>query len=488
MGGGIAMVRIVSLPCGPSSVPSHDRLTAKFQLFRRSQNFLNVGWPVTLFEVNPTALDRGIQTIRKNYENTAKKGRLTSADVEKRMSLLRGSTDFSSLADCDLIVEAIYENMEVKKDVFRKLGAVAKKDAILGTNTSALDIDEIASVLPEERRQYVVGHQWVFAGPLNKVGVTNIPSVAVNSYFSPANVMKMIEVVQARSTSLPVLAASMAISRHIGKTAVVAGVCYGFIGNRILFQRQREANRLVVEDGLMPWVVDRVLLQFGFPMGPFQMGDLAGLDVGWDPKKSAGRTIGERLCEMDRRGQKTGKGWYDYTDTRQAVPSKEVEEVIRKFRAEKGYGASKERSENEILERLLVPMINEAAEILEQGKAFRASDIDVSPADGAHLEQEGSNPLSVLQVMYVNGYGFPSAKGGLLVSSLRLFPATVNQPSASFFPVLCRPHRPPPHLDQTPRPRSGTRCDFQTLWIARTNGPRRNQVLGLAGERKDQPE
>lgn len=232
----------------------------------------------------------------------------------------------------------------------------------------------------------------------------------------------MVEVVVASKTSTDVLAASMAICRKIQKIAVAAGVCYGFIGNRILFQRQREAQRLVQEDGLMPWDVDRVLLQFGFPMGPFQMGDLAGLDIGWSKETSMGRNIQERLCELDRRGQKTGKGYYDYDDTRVAKPSEVTREVIRKFRADKGFTGNKEYTESEILERLLLPMVNEAAEVLEQGKALRASDIDgelLFPSQPLasllpHLLLPLPPSLPPSLVMYCNGYGFPKAKGGLL--------------------------------------------------------------------------
>ncbi|KAI9006791.1 3-hydroxyacyl-CoA dehydrogenase [Hyaloraphidium curvatum] len=335
-----------------------------------AMNFANVGIPCVIVEVNAEALKRGMTVIQKNYENTAKKGRMTADDVVKRMSLLSGSMEYEKLSECDLIIEAIFENLAVKKQVFAKLAQVAKPSAILATNTSALDIDEIAKAVPADRRKSVIGLH----------------------FFSPANVMQLLEVVQAEKTSPEVVAASMAISKKIGKVAALAGVCHGFIGNRILYQRQREGHRLVVQEGIMPWEVDKVLMGFGMPMGPFGMADLVGLDIGWDKATSAGRTVTERLCELDRRGQKTGAGYYDYTADRRPVPSKVTEELITKFRAEKGFSGSAKLSEAEILEQLLFPMINEAAEILEEGKALRASDIDV---------------------VWLLGYGFPRAKGGL---------------------------------------------------------------------------
>ncbi|KAI9015580.1 peroxisomal bifunctional enzyme [Hyaloraphidium curvatum] len=333
--------------------------------------YANAGIPVVIVEADAAALKRGLEVIRRNYENTAKKGRITAEDVQKRMSLLTGSMDYSALSDCDVITEAIYENLKVKQEVFRKIAAVSKPTALLGSNTSALDIDEIATAVPAERRGGVLGMH----------------------FFAPANVMRMLEIVQGRETSREVLAASMAISKKIQKVPVLAGVCYGFVGNRILYQRQREANRLVLEEGVMPWDVDKVLLGFGFPMGPFQMSDLSGLDIGWSKETSASRDIRERLCEMDRRGQKTNAGYYDYDESRRAIPSKVTEKVIEDFRKEKGYTASNKLSETEILERLLFPMINEGAEILDQGKVLRSSDIDIC---------------------YVYGYGFPRAKGGLM--------------------------------------------------------------------------
>ncbi len=330
-----------------------------------AMNFLNAGIPVKIIETKQEALDRGLGVIRKNYENTAKKGRITQADVEKRMGMLTGSLELGDLKDSDLIIEAIFENMDVKKDVFGKLDKIAKPGAILATNTSALNIDEIATAVT--RPEAVIGLH----------------------FFSPANVMKLLEVVRADKTSKPVIATSMAIAKKIGKIAALVGVCPGFVGNRILAQRQREAQKLIME-GAMPWDVDRVLYDFGFPMGPFAMSDLAGLDIGWSKEKSKGETIRDRLCEMDRRGQKTSAGYYDYDENRNAKPSKIAEDIILEFAAKKGINR-RTISDEEIIERCIYPMINEGAKILEEGKAIRASDIDI---------------------VWINGYGWPVYRGG----------------------------------------------------------------------------
>jgi 3-hydroxyacyl-CoA dehydrogenase len=330
-----------------------------------AMNFLNVGVPVTIVETKQEALDRGLATIRKNYENTAKRGRLTMADVEKRMSLIKGTLALEDLADRDLVIEAVFENMDIKKDVFGKLDKIVKPGAILATNTSYLNVDEIASAT--KRPESVIG--WHF--------------------FSPANVMRLLEVVRGAKSSKPVIATSMATARKIGKIAALVGVCPGFVGNRMLAQRQREAQKLILE-GAMPWDVDRVLYDFGFPMGPFAMSDLAGLDVGWFREKSTSSTVREILCEMDRRGQKTGGGFYDYDAERNAKPSPVVEKVILDFAAKKGVNRRK-ISDEEILERCIYPMINEGAKILEEGKAIRASDIDI---------------------VWINGYGWPVYRGG----------------------------------------------------------------------------
>jgi len=330
-----------------------------------AMNFLNAGIAVNIVETKQEALDRGLGVIRKNYENTAKRGRLTMDDVEKRMALLKGSLSLDDLKDSDLVIEAVFERMDIKKDVFTKLDAIVKPGAILATNTSALNIDEIASVT--KRPEAVIGLH----------------------FFSPANVMRLLEVVRADKTSKPVIATSMQIAKKIGKVAALVGVCPGFVGNRILFQRQREAQKLVME-GAMPWDVDRALYDFGFPMGPFQMSDLAGLDIGWVKEKSKGETIRDRLCELDRRGQKTSAGYYDYDESRSPKPSPVTEQIIEDFRKKSGVN-SRKITDEEIVERCIYPMINEGAKILEEGKAIRASDIDI---------------------VWINGYGWPVYRGG----------------------------------------------------------------------------
>lgn len=330
-----------------------------------SMNFLNASIPVTIVEAKKENLDRGVATIRKNYENTAKKGRLTQDDVEKRMALLTPSLELEALADCDLVIEAVFELMEIKKEVFTKLDAIAKPGAILATNTSYLDVDEIAAVT--SRPESVIGLH----------------------FFSPANVMRLLEIVRGEKTGKDVIATAMKLSKTIGKVGVLVGVCFGFVGNRMLAQRQREAQKLILE-GAMPWDVDRVLYDFGLPMGPFAMSDLAGLDIGWDPAKTSSSTVREVLCEMDRRGQKNGKGFYDYDENRRASPSPEVEKVILDFAAARQI-QRRPIGDQEILERCLYPMVNEGAKILEEGKAIRASDIDT---------------------VWINGYGWPVYTGG----------------------------------------------------------------------------
>jgi 3-hydroxyacyl-CoA dehydrogenase len=330
-----------------------------------AMNFANVGIPVTLVETKQEALDRGLGVIRKNYETTAQRGRLTMADVEKRMGLLSGSLELDKLADCDLVIEAVFENMPVKKDVFAKLDRIVKQGAILATNTSALDINEIATAV--KRPEVVIGMH----------------------FFSPANVMRLLEVVRAAKTSKPVIATAMQLAKKIGKIAALVGVCPGFVGNRILYARQQQAQALLME-GAMPWDVDKVLYDFGMPMGPFAMSDLAGLDIGWIKEKSSSSTIREVLCEMDRRGQKTGAGFYDYDEKRNARPSPVTEKIVKEFMAKQG-GTPRRISEQEILERCTYPMINEGAKILEEKIAIRPSDIDI---------------------VWINGYGWPVYRGG----------------------------------------------------------------------------
>ena len=330
-----------------------------------AMNFANANIPVTIVEQNQERLDKGIGIIRKNYENTASKGRISLEDVEKRMSLINGDVSINSLSEKDLIIEAVFENMDLKKEIFSKLNTVAKNGAILATNTSGLDINEIASTTDR---------------PENVIGL---------HFFSPANVMKLLEVVRGEKTSNEVIATSMAMAKSIGKIAALVGVCPGFVGNRILAQRQREANKLILE-GALPWDIDDALFDFGFPMGPFAMSDLAGLDIGWNKETSRGETIREKLCENDRFGQKSGKGFYIYDENRNKSSDPEVEELIINFAQEQQI---KRRSINkeEIIERCLYPMINEGFKILEEGMAIRASDIDI---------------------IWINGYGWPVYEGG----------------------------------------------------------------------------
>jgi 3-hydroxyacyl-CoA dehydrogenase len=330
-----------------------------------SMNFANIGLPVTLIETRQEALERGLGVVAKNCERSAKSGRFTAEDVEKRMSLLQGSLDMNALADCDLIIEAVFEDMRVKKEVFTKLDAIAKQGAILATNTSALDVNEIASVT--RRPEFVIGLH----------------------FFSPANVMRLLEVVRARKTSKPVIATAMQLAKKIGKVAALVGVCPGFVGNRILFARQDQANAMLLE-GAMPWEIDQVIYDFGMPMGPFAMADLAGLDIGWNKEATSSSTIREVLCERDRRGQKTGAGFYDYDEQRNAKPSSVTEQIVRDFATRSGK-PQRTIAADEILERCIYAQINEGAKILEEGIAIRPSDIDI---------------------VWINGYGWPAYRGG----------------------------------------------------------------------------
>ena len=350
-----------------------------------AMNFANVGIPVTIVEVQKEALERGLKVIRGNYERTASRGGITAAQVEERMALITGSLDMNDLAPVDLVIEAVFERMDVKKDIFTKLDAICKPGAILATNTSGLNIDEIASVT--KRPEAVIGLH----------------------FFSPANVMKLLEIVRADHTSKSVIATSMKLAKQIGKIAALVGVCPGFVGNRILAQRQREAQKLVME-GAMPWDVDRVLYDFGFPMGPFAMSDLAGLDIGWVKERSKGESIRDVLCEMDRRGQKTGAGYYDYDENRNAKPSPVTEKIINDFIVKTGSNP-RTVSDEEILERCIYPMINEGVKILEEGKAIRSSDIDV---------------------VWQNGYGWPVYRGGPMWYGDQIGPAKVLEKMKEF--------------------------------------------------------
>jgi len=339
-----------------------------------SMNFLNAGIPVTILETKQEALDRGVATIKKNYEAQVKKGKLKEDKYAARMALLSTTLDYAALADADLIIEAVFEEIGVKQAVFQQLDAIAKPGAILASNTSTLDVDQIAAFT--RRPQDVVGMH----------------------FFSPANVMKLLEVVRGKATAKDVLATVMALAKKIRKTAVVSGVCDGFIGNRMIEQYSRQAGFLL-DEGCSPQQVDKAAEKFGFAMGPFRMGDLAGNDIGWairkrryvqkpDMKYSASA---DRLCELGRYGQKTGAGWYDYLPgKRDAIPSPVVAEMLAKHREAIG-AKTREIGDEEIVQRLVFSLVNEAAHLLEEGIAQRASDVDM---------------------VYLTGYGFPVWRGG----------------------------------------------------------------------------
>tara|TARA_R110002110_G_scaffold68424_43_gene185238 strand:+ start:2060 stop:3358 length:1299 start_codon:yes stop_codon:yes gene_type:complete len=327
-----------------------------------AMNFATVGIPVTIVETAQEALDRGLGVVRGNYQRSADKGRFPQEEVEARMGRFDGRLSIADLADCDLVIEAVFENMELKRKIFSELDRVMKPGAILATNTSALNIDEIAAMT--ERPQDVIGLH----------------------FFSPANVMKLLEIVRAKHTADDVVATCMTLARDINKVAALVGVCPGFVGNRILFARQKQANKLVYQ-GVMPWDVDAALNQFGFKMGPFQMSDLAGLDIGWSKGAKTDNPIRDALCELDRRGQKTQAGFYDYDESRRPIPSEVTAGIIRDITGAQPSTMSAE----EIIEVCIYPMINEAVKILEENKAQRPSDVDV---------------------VWLNGYGFPPDKGG----------------------------------------------------------------------------
>jgi 3-hydroxyacyl-CoA dehydrogenase len=333
-----------------------------------AMNFANAGIPVTVVEMNQENLDRGLGIVRKNYEATASRGRITAADVDKRMGLITGTTDWNDVRDADMIIEAVFEEMPIKKEVFARLDGIAKPDAVLATNTSTLDVDEIASAT--KRPESVIG----------------------THFFSPANVMRLLENVRGQKSSKTTIATAMAIGRRIAKVPVLVGVCYGFVGNRMLHQRGQQAEKLILE-GALPHQVDKVLTDFGFPMGPFAMGDLAGLDVGWRIRKGRGTKspVADRICELGRFGQKTGSGYFKYEKgDRTPIPDPEVEKIIVDVATEQGI-TRRHITDEEILQRLLYPMVNEGAKILDEKIAIRASDIDV---------------------IWVYGYGWPVYRGG----------------------------------------------------------------------------
>ena len=329
-----------------------------------AMNFATAGIAVTIVETKAEALERGLSVIEGNYRRSAERGRFPVEEVAERMARLEGVLDMQALADCDLIIEAVFEDMDLKKTIFKNLDAICKDGAILATNTSALNIDEIAA---ETSR------------PHDVIGL---------HFFSPANVMKLLEIVRADATADDVVATSMDIAVKIGKVATLVGVCPGFVGNRILAARQRESQALV-NRGVLPWDVDAAFNSFGFKMGPFQMSDLAGLDIGWKKGAETGNPIRDRLCEMDRRGQKTGAGYYDYDESRQRSPSEITEGIIAEVTGvapgQSGLSA------DDILALCLHPMVNEALIILEENKAQRPSDIDV---------------------IWAYGYGWPGDTGG----------------------------------------------------------------------------
>ncbi|WOI46709.1 3-hydroxyacyl-CoA dehydrogenase NAD-binding domain-containing protein [Acidovorax sp. BLS4] len=339
-----------------------------------AMNFLNAGIPVTILETKQEALDRGIATIKKNYESQVKKGKLKEDKYQQRMGLLATTLDYADLKDADLIIEAVFEELGVKEAVFKQLDAVAKPGAILASNTSTLDVDKIAGFT--KRPQDVVGMH----------------------FFSPANVMKLLEVVRGQATAKDVLATVMALAKKIKKTAVVSGVCDGFIGNRMIEQYSRQAGFLI-EEGATPQQVDKAVEKFGFAMGPFRMGDLAGNDIGWairkrryqeKPDMKYSKTA-DLLCEMGRYGQKTGAGWYDYqAGKRDAIPSEVVNRMIEEHRKALGITPRK-ISDEEIVQRLVFSLVNEGAHILEDGIAGKSGDIDM---------------------VYLTGYGFPIHRGG----------------------------------------------------------------------------
>ena len=355
-----------------------------------TMNFINAGIPVVLLETKQEALDKGLATIRKNYENTMKKGKLTQAQLDESMGLITPTLSYEDFRAVDLVIEAVFENMDVKEQVFKKLDEVIKPDAILASNTSALDLNQIAAFT--KRPQDVIGLH----------------------FFSPANVMRLLEIVRGAKTAPDVLATCMAMAKKIKKIAVVSGVCDGFIGNRMLARYGAAASNLI-NQGALPQQVDGALQKFGLAMGPFRMGDLAGLDIGWAGRKRRAAenpgaytpVVADRICEAGRFGQKTGAGWYRYeAGKRDPIPDPVVEGLIADFRKGKGITPRK-ISDDEVVERCMFALVNEGARILEEGIAARASDIDI---------------------VYLNGYGFPLHRGGpMLYADLTGLPNVVRR-------------------------------------------------------------
>ena len=339
-----------------------------------AMNYANAGIPVIMKETTQEALDRGVATIRKNYQNSVNKGRFSQEVMDKRMALITPQLTYDGFEEADIITEAVFEGMALKKEIFAELDKIAKPGAILASNTSTLSIDEIASAT--SRPEFVIGHH----------------------YFSPANVMRLLEIVRGQATSKEVIATSMALSKRLKKVGVLVGNCYGFVGNRMLHQYGREAQFLV-EEGAKPQDVDGALYKFGMAMGPLAVGDLAGLDVGWRIRKEFKHLekpglryakVADELCERGRYGQKTGAGWYKYDENRKAIPDPEVDALIEQIAAAQGI-KRRAITEEEIIERTQYALINEGAKILEEGIALRAVDIDI---------------------IYLNGYGYPTWRGG----------------------------------------------------------------------------
>ena len=340
-----------------------------------SMSFLNVGIPVTVLEMDQEALERGIGVIKKNYDIQVQRGRMSAAEVDQRMGLLTGTTDYADLGEADVVIEAIYENIDVKVETFKKIDAAAKPGAVLASNTSGLDIDKMADATG--RPESVIGLH----------------------FFSPANVMRLLEVVRGAKTSKEVIATSMQLGKRLNKIAVLSGNAPGFIGNRMLAGYTQQGSEIILQ-GATPYQVDNVLLEFGMPMGPFQMADLVGLDLGWRARKLAGMKpedvpitarVADKLCEMERFGQKNNRGFYIYPEgSRAGQPDPEVVALVEETSAELGI-VRREIDNEEVLKRCLYPLINEGARILEEGIAIRPCDIDI---------------------VYINGYGFPEVTGG----------------------------------------------------------------------------
>ena len=339
-----------------------------------AMNFANAGIPVTIMDVTQDAVDKGLAKIKANYASTVSKGRLKQEEMDKRMALITPVTDLAAGKDADIVIEAVFERMDVKQDMFRKLDAVMKPGAILATNTSTLDVDAIAAVT--KRPQDVIG----------------------THFFSPANVMRLLEVVRGKATAKDVLATTMKLGKQIKKVAVVSGVCDGFIGNRMV-EKYGQQSLFLLDEGCSPQQVDAAAYKWGMAMGPLAMGDMAGLDIGWEIRKRRYverpnfiySKIGDKVAELGRYGQKTGKGWYQYNlPDRKPIPDPEVDAIIEQYRKDKGIKA-RQISDDEIVQRLIYALVNEAAYILEEGIALRASDIDM---------------------VYLTGYGFPPYRGG----------------------------------------------------------------------------